>query len=224
VTNDAGAPERMRARYAKEAGSLLIGHLGTYPRHTIESLKNLAPRLLAQSDEATLLLLGRGSEQAREEIIGAHASLAARVHATGVLTHRELSAHLAACDLVVLPFIDGVSTRRTSAMAALAHGRALLTTRGRLTEPLWAECGAVEMVGAADAEALAERAACLLADSSARERLGASARTLYRERFDASRTIAALLSDEPHDELARAHDAARETLTAKGDGVTGAKV
>ena len=39
-----------------------------------------------------------------------------------------MSAHLAAADLMVMPYRDGVSLRRGTLMAVLAHGRPLLTT------------------------------------------------------------------------------------------------
>ena len=44
-----------------------------------------------------------------------------------------------ACDLLVQPYPDGISSRRTSAMAGLALGVPVVTTTGHLTEPLWAE-------------------------------------------------------------------------------------
>jgi len=56
----------------------------------------------------------------------------------GGLTPEDLSSHVAACDVLIQPYLDGVSTRRTSFMAGLAHGRAIVTNHGRATEPLWA--------------------------------------------------------------------------------------
>ena len=58
--------------------------------------------------------------------------LAERVHWTGFLPEREVSDHLHAADLVVLPYRDGASLRRGTLMAALAHGRSILSTRPEL--------------------------------------------------------------------------------------------
>jgi glycosyltransferase involved in cell wall biosynthesis len=49
----------------------------------------------------------------------------------------EVSAHFAASDICVLPYRDGVSFRRGTFMAALAHGKAIVTTKndeGRRTK------------------------------------------------------------------------------------------
>lgn len=192
VVEDAGVAASARERYAP-GGASLIGHLGTYGRHATGFLTRLAPLLFAGAGErAALLLMGRGSVEAREEIISRHTELAARIHAAGFLPAAELSAHLAACDLLAQPYPDGVSSRRTSAMAGLAHGLAVVTTRGRLTEPLWAESGAVALTPAGDAGTFAEAVRRLLGDEAERARLGAAARALYRERFDVAHTVAAL--------------------------------
>ena len=54
--------------------------------------------------------------------------LAERVHWTGFLSDARVSAHLRAADMLVMPYRDGASLRRGTLMAALAHGRPLITT------------------------------------------------------------------------------------------------
>jgi glycosyltransferase involved in cell wall biosynthesis len=51
-----------------------------------------------------------------------------RVLWTGYQPDAEVSADLAACDLLLLPYLDGASLRRGSLMAGLAHGCAIVTT------------------------------------------------------------------------------------------------
>lgn len=75
---------------------------------------------------------------------------ASRITWTGYLTSDELSAYLAAADLAVLPYTDGASLRRTTLLAALAHGLPVLSTGAR------APCRGVRVVPIADADALAE--------------------------------------------------------------------
>lgn len=194
VVTDPSNVTRLRSLYVPQGGAL-VGHFGTYPAQVAEHLSTFLPALLKRREPCAALLLGRGGRELRERLAREHPALAARLHAPGVLDARALSSHLAACDVLALPFPDGVSTRRTSAMAALAHGLALVTTRGRLSEPLWAECGAVELVAAGDPEATLAAVERLLDDKVARARLASAARSLYRERFVLARTISALRRD-----------------------------
>ncbi|HEV3470238.1 MAG TPA: glycosyltransferase family 4 protein [Pyrinomonadaceae bacterium] len=195
VADDPSLTAEVRARLRVSEGGVIVGHLGTYAPPVRESLRRVLPALLSECAAASVLLLGRGGEGLRDELLSARPELEGRVHESGYLGARELSAHLSACDLLVQPFPDGVSTRRTSVMAALAHGRAVVTTRGRLTEELWGETGAVAL--GEDAAGLAREAARLLDAGPARARLGEAARALYRERFDLSHTLAALRREPP---------------------------
>jgi glycosyltransferase involved in cell wall biosynthesis len=98
------------------------------------------------------------------------------------------------------PFVDGVTTRRTTVMAALLHGVPTVTSRGRLTEGVWDESRAVAMAPAGDPAALVGVASSLLADGDARARLGAAGLAAYDRFFDLRHTIAGLRRDarEPH--------------------------
>ncbi len=50
------------------------------------------------------------------------------VHRTGYVEQPEVSASLLAAEAVVMPYRDGVSFRRTTLIAALRHGCAIVTT------------------------------------------------------------------------------------------------
>jgi glycosyltransferase involved in cell wall biosynthesis len=189
------ARAELRARYGVEKDGLVVGHLGTYARHIAADLERLWPSVLEGNGSAFALMLGPGGEEVRRRVLSRHGALAPRLRATGRLDARELSAHLSACDLLVQPFPDGVSTRRTSVMAGLAHGVAVATTEGHLTEPLWAASGAVALAPSGDVETLSETLARLLRDAPARARLAAAGRALYEERFDLRHTVAALRRD-----------------------------
>jgi glycosyltransferase involved in cell wall biosynthesis len=194
-----------RALYALE-GVSLVGHFGTYGGQVARSLARLLPRLLSEEEsDCAVLLLGQGGEAMREELLRERPEFAECVHASGTLTHESLSRHLAACDLLLQPYPDGVSARRTSAMAGLAHGLPVVTTSGALTEGLWKESGAVALARAGDDDSLLDEVRGLLASPTERSRLSAAALTLYRERFDLPHTIDALrgAADE-HAESTRA--------------------
>jgi glycosyltransferase involved in cell wall biosynthesis len=100
-----------------------------------------------------------------------------------------LDTHLTACDVLMQPYPDGITVRRTSAMAALARGRAVVTTTGHLTEPLWADQDAVALVDVADAARFTGEVDRLLRDLPARRSLEARARATYDAHFSVDRLI-----------------------------------
>lgn len=191
VVDDTERVNAVRAHYAP-VDDLIVGHFGAYDRHTIELLLNSLPALLQEQTNCTVLLLGRGSDVARDELTRRLSESLERVHATGTLAAADLSLHISACDVLIQPYIDGASSRRTSLMVGLAHGRPVVTTAGRLTETLWAENEAVVLVPVEDTAALVGATRRLLADEASRRRMGAAAKRLYDERFDVKRTVMAL--------------------------------
>ncbi len=56
---------------------------------------------------------------------------------TGRLPADEAADAIAAMDLMISPFTDGVSTRRGSVMAALQNGVPVLSTNGHATDSIW---------------------------------------------------------------------------------------
>ncbi len=192
VIEDANGVAALRAHYAPSDAVQIIGHFGTYAPHITKLLKPLLPLLLLKHAERRALLMGRDGEALRDELVYLYPQLQGRVYATGSLSADDISRHLSACDVMVQPFGDGVSCRRTSVMTALAHGRPVVTTSGPLTESLWAESGAVMLAPVADANAQAEATELLLSDAERSTALGLVAAKLYRERFDVRHTIAIL--------------------------------
>jgi glycosyltransferase involved in cell wall biosynthesis len=179
--------ERIARAWTARRGSFVIGHFGTYGDHVGRELSEILPALVRRLPDARVLLVGSGGEAFARALPSA---VRDRVDATGRLSGAEAGAALRACDLILQPYPDGVTTRRTSMMAALTTSVPVLTTSGPLTEPVWAQTEAVALAPAGDAGALVERAAALAADRDARVALGARGRALYDERFALGVTIA----------------------------------
>jgi glycosyltransferase involved in cell wall biosynthesis len=99
---------------------------------------------------------------------------------------------LHAADVLALPFIDGVSERRTSFMAGLSHGCAVVTTLGHNTGPTLRAADFFASCDATDRAAFVEHVKLLLADDAALQRLRAAAKRAYAERYDWPRAIASL--------------------------------
>jgi glycosyltransferase involved in cell wall biosynthesis len=191
VVEDREGIAAVRRNFPPAAGPL-VGHFGTFGIEIANLLDKILPALLDQAPSADALLIGRNSQRYATAIAREHPKLARRIHASGKLTPSEVSMHISACDLLLQPYPDGITTRRTSAMVALAHGRAVVTNSGQLTEPIWSEHRAVAIAPSNDVAAGAMLARDLLGDSARREQFGASGAKLYAEKFDIRHTIATL--------------------------------
>jgi glycosyltransferase involved in cell wall biosynthesis len=170
----------------------LLGHFGTHAASVTDLLQPAISSLLNERSDTSLLLIGVDSREFRDSLALCFKSLAHRIHATGPISLDDVSKHVAACDLLIQPFPDGITTRRGSAMAALAHGKPLVTTHGASTEEFWAGSGAVVLTPAGDAQALVQATLGLLADSERRNLTGQRARQLYEAEFDVARLVSRL--------------------------------
>lgn len=191
-------PAEAVARVRAELGEgLLLGHFGTYGALLSGPLERVLVPLLRADPRRRVLLLGRGSNAWREGLAHRHPELSRQLLSRDSLEPDALTAHLAACELLVQPYVDGVSTRRGTTMASLGLGRPLVTNTGHLTEPLWRGLGAVALVEGTDPAPLIQAAEHLLANPEERAALGARAAEVYREQFSLERTMEALLGSTP---------------------------
>ena len=199
VADGPNRTEAVRRRYAAN-GALLIGHFGTYGWPVASVLEPVLFAMGGDPANQVVLLMGIGSEEFREQLIRKMPPLARLVQATGALAAEDLSYHVAACDLLIQPYPDGVSSRRTSVMVGLCHGKPIVTTAGHLTEPFWRKTSALALVPVGDVKAFVDLLQQLQRDVGERARMGRTARRLYQERFDIAHTITALrrAANAPH--------------------------
>jgi glycosyltransferase involved in cell wall biosynthesis len=188
---DANVVGTLRTQFGTQSRAL-VGHLGTYGSLVAPLLMGVLAAILRQPHPPRVLLIGAGSLQFRTSLLARYPQYTDSVYSTGPLDEVQLAAHVAACDLLVQPYLDGISSRRTSAMAALSLGVPVVTTRGRLTESLWADSEAVRLTAVNDAKGMAGQVEELLRCPEATRRLGEAGRALYLRTFDVSRTIGAL--------------------------------
>jgi glycosyl transferase family 4 len=189
---NAAAVAGLRARLLGASGAALLGHFGTYGAHIGSLICALVPELLAAHPERRMLLLGRGSEASVAQIVRRFPALAPRILAPGSLPAPELAVHVAACDLLIQVYPDGLSTRRTTLMAGLALGVPVVSNQGALTEPEWATWGAVAVARDASAPRLAAEVERLLGSARQRAELGERGRACYREHFSLDHTLSEL--------------------------------
>lgn len=132
-------------------------------------------------DGRPVILLALGTGRPRREPIAPGVTL----DAPGFLPETDAAALLAAADLFLAPLQDGVSTRRTTVMAALQHEVAVVGTDGHLTDgALRRATHALRLVAVADHDAFVTAVSDLAADTEGRLALAAAGRRLYEEAFD----------------------------------------
>ena len=114
----------------------------------------------------------------RVETMIADLSLLDRVQWTGFTSQAEVSANFMASDICVLPYLDGVSFRRGSFMAALAHGLPIVTTQPGLPLGDLVNGENVMLVSRDDVAELAAAIAQLIDTPDLRKQLADAARQL----------------------------------------------
>jgi glycosyltransferase involved in cell wall biosynthesis len=137
--------EAERTRWDADQADWLIGYFGFLSMSKGgRTLMQALAMLIEQGHPARLLLIGGRSgssdpENVRyaAEVDAAIASLAIgdRVRRTGFLEPAQVTAALRAVDVMALPYADGLSFRRGSLMAALAHGKAIVSTHPSVALP-----------------------------------------------------------------------------------------
>jgi glycosyltransferase involved in cell wall biosynthesis len=122
---------------------------------------------------------GSNAHHARDmQALIADLGLVERIRWTGYVDPPLVSANLRACDVLVLPYRDGVSYRRGSFMAGLAHGCPIITTHPALALPDLRDGDNLRLIAPTDAHALADVLVELAGDGALRDRLSLGARQL----------------------------------------------
>ncbi|MBI2304979.1 MAG: glycosyltransferase family 4 protein [Chloroflexi bacterium] len=128
-----------RARWGIAPSDLVVGYFGLLNNSKgVDTLLLALAELLPSRPNLKLAMVGGGvgdsdptNGEYQAQILGLVERLGLRLRLiwTGYAPPQEVSAHLLACDLCVLPFRDGASFSRGSLMSALVHGLPLVTTR-----------------------------------------------------------------------------------------------
>jgi glycosyltransferase involved in cell wall biosynthesis len=187
----AGAVAAARARWGVPPDAVVLGSFGTYANHRQPWLGDTLGELLGRRPDRFAVLVGRGSEGFAAQLAAQRPSVGPRVLGLGTLPGPDVAASLAAADLLLQPYQDGATTRRTSLMAGLALGKAIVTTDGCNTEPCWRVGGAV-LLAPAGSEGLVQVSEAVLADPALRAATGERAARLYQSQFSLTHTLTVL--------------------------------
>lgn len=164
---------------------LLLLHFGfLYPNRGVEDLFRALHALLQAGERVRLVMVGGraggptdAAYVAHLDALSAQLGLSAHLTWTGYADDAQVSAWLQTADWVVLPFRDGASHRRSSLIAALVHGCAILTTQPAAPMPGLADGEQMLCAPPADAPALAETLQRVGRDATLRARLQQGARS-----------------------------------------------
>jgi glycosyltransferase involved in cell wall biosynthesis len=148
-------------------------------------------RALALSEPpARLLMIGGrvGSSDPTNQRYAEHVEalmqtlgVADRVRWTGYVPAEQVSAALLSADTVVLPYRDGISFRRGSLHAALAHGCPIVSTTPQVPLPELHKDQNILLVPPEDPEAVSRAAQRLVCDPELRQRIGQGAQALAQQ-------------------------------------------
>ena len=168
--------EETRVELGVNEDTSVIACFGLRHPERLEGHTLQAAQAIAQTGRRVLLLnLGQGPREV-------HAMGRVTIQSPGFLEADALARLVAASDIFIAAHLDGVSTRRTTLMAALQHGIPVVGTSGRQTDQILSPT-----VPALSIELITlpfRRRRRTAADPLARRRLGEAGRRLYTTEFD----------------------------------------
>lgn len=183
--------DEWRASWGAGPDDVLISYFGfLHPLKGAELLVRALEQLAAQGRPVKALFIGgqTGSSDAdtnaayaaRVQALARELGVAGRIAYTGYVTPRQVTAAFYASDLTALPYLEGASLRHGTLMAALAHGRAIVTTRSSVRTPELRDGENVLLVPPGDYAALADGLARVMDSFALRAQLERGAAQLAR--------------------------------------------
>ena len=183
--------DEWRTKIGIPSSAFLVGYFGFInATKGVDTLAHAIRLMIERGSDVELLIIGGQTgdsdktniqqADAAERLIGG-LGINRRVHWTGFLEPEHVSAYLLGCDVIALPFKDGVSFRRGTLMAALSHGCPIVTTLPEVAIPELVDGDAVRMIPAASVQRLADVLLELAKDDTQRLRLGRAAYQLAKQ-------------------------------------------
>ncbi len=179
-----------RARLGVSADDVLLCYFGFLNESKGgETLFRSLAELVHRGYEAKVLMIGGQVGDSdptnvayfeRVNALSSELGLTDRVLWTGYTPAEEVSANFLAADICVLPYRDGVSFRRGSFMAALAHGLPIVSTQPLVPISALADGDNILLIPAEDPKAAADALETLISTPALRARLSSGALDLAK--------------------------------------------
>jgi glycosyltransferase involved in cell wall biosynthesis len=185
---DHNAVQREREKILSGNTALLLGHFGAYGAIS-DSLLAKVFALLLKKPGRIALFIGKGSKEFLSDLEKENPFIHDKAIALGYVEAQAIPALLSACDILVQPYPDGVTTRRSSIVSGLALGKPIVTNIGPLTEKFWFDSRAVFLVNNNEASEIVDATEKLLSDPAEQREISEKAASLYKTVFSLNNTI-----------------------------------
>ncbi len=160
---------------ASKGGLTLVETLDALVRDGRDAHLLMIGERVGASDETNFRYLQRVEASIAERALGG------RVQWTGHQSDAEVAADFNAIDVLVMPYEDGMSMRRSTLTAALANGCAIVTTHPQVPTPELAPDSDLLLVPASDPAAAAAAVTRIAEDADLAANLRANARQAARQ-------------------------------------------
>jgi glycosyltransferase involved in cell wall biosynthesis len=177
-------------RLGLDRDELLVVTFGSGLPSAVPLYEKLFQRMINDGLRFRVLVIGKSGSAFRRDL-RQNAAVMGRTHFTGPLASDAISQLLSISDLYVAFYPDGASTRRTSLLAALAHGIPTISNRGENTDRVLESSGAVVLLEDGERQFQVVRDLC--SNSQLRKRLGEQGRRFHDENHAWSRITEAYL-------------------------------
>lgn len=179
-------PDRRAARLVTRAelgideDAIVLATFGlTHPGRLTKPM--LAAARAVRRSGRPVFVLNLGTGEPTRAVISGDVNLIA----PGFLHENEAAEALAAADVFLAAFADGVSTRRGTLMAALQHELAVVGTHGHLTDTVLRQARhALRLTPVGRESEFVQAVVDVAADDALRRKLAAAGRRFYEENFD----------------------------------------
>lgn len=174
--------EEARCRLGIGPNTLTLGLFGTaHSSRLFDWVGEAYRRIHAENPDSLLVYIGPH----REAIVQHAGDLP--LLAEGPFPPDEVSRRFAALDMVLAPYMDGITSRRSAFMVGLQHGIPSVSTHGMPTDPTMLEQNGKAFLLAfrENQEEFCELALRLAKDPAERKRIGQGGAELYFSRYDA---------------------------------------
>jgi glycosyltransferase involved in cell wall biosynthesis len=166
-----------------------VGIFSSFGSEINEMLDRYLPTLLA-NPSIRVLLIGPAAPFI-ERFAEQHPPLRNRLTTTGRVSAGQAGRHFESCNVLLQLYPDGAAGARGTFMAALASRVPVVTTAGRLTDPILKSSGAI-VFAESNPEAVSRAVDELLADKPMARALGLATRRFYETHFGVGVTVARL--------------------------------